>query len=149
MAESFKVVIDGLQSRGQHDAINVAIQRGVASHLAGLDFAGEPGQAVVLNRWLINGIIAVEGAEAIEAGLAENPTPVPWREGEVARFEVSIDGVELAEEQRGALATAIQGAVLPHIAALDFGGDRVAAALLRPPRWRGIIVRPADANMFQ
>ena len=149
MPTVFKVVIDGLQSREQHEAINSAIQRAVVAHVASLDLGRTHEQPAVLSRWLINGIVAVEGAKAIQAGLAEGPLPEPWRESQLGQFEVVLDGVELADQQQAAIQAGIQAAVLPHIAALDFGDDRVAAAILHPPGWRGIIARPYDLKALE
>lgn len=142
MADIFKVVIDGL-TREQHATVNAAIQRAVVSQLAGRDRGGNE-KAVLLSDWRIAGYIALAGRAAIEADLAERFGGAELPDDELGRFEVKIDGLDLAKEERTAIAADIQRAVLPHIAALDFGGDRVPIAVLRPPDWMGLIAKPIE-----
>lgn len=144
MPTVFKVVVDGLQSRDQHQAINSAIQRAVVTHLASLDLGRTHHQPTILSRWHINGLVAIEGAQAVHTGLADGPLPDPWRETRPGHFEVVLDGIALSDSEQAEIESSVQAAVLPHLATLDFGGDRVGAAILKPPEWRGLIAAPYD-----
>jgi hypothetical protein len=143
MAEVFKVVIDGL-SREQHDAVNAAIQRAVVSRLAGRDLRGGDDKAVLLSDWRLAGYVALAGRAAIQADLAQRAGGAKLPDDELGRFEVKIDGLDLGKPDRAAIAADIQRAVLPQIAALDFGGGRVPTAVLRPRDWMGLIAVPID-----
>jgi hypothetical protein len=143
MTEIFKVVIDGL-TRKQHDIVNAAIQRAVVSQLAGRDLGGGAEKAVLLSDWRLAGYVAFAGRSAIEAEFAERFSGAKLADDDLGRFEVKIDGLDLGEQDRAAIAADIQRAVLPHIAALDFGGDRVPTVVLRHPEWRGLIAKPID-----
>jgi hypothetical protein len=148
MTEVFKVVIDGLQSRDDHATINAAIQQAVVSHLAGRDLrGGDENEAVLLSNWRLAGYVARAGLPAIQADLAERERGATHSDGKLGRFEVNIDGVDLTEQERTAIAGDIQKAVLPHIAALDLGG-RVPTAVLRPPEWLGLILKPIELEML-
>jgi hypothetical protein len=60
MSAALKVVIDVLQSRGEHEAVKMAIQRAVAPHVAELDLDCKPRRAVALKGGPINRIIAAD-----------------------------------------------------------------------------------------
>ncbi|MBE1551829.1 hypothetical protein GGC64_005916 [Mycobacterium sp. OAS707] len=144
MAEVFKVVIDGLQSRDAHATINAAIQQAVVTHLAGRDVGGgDDDEAVLLSNWRLAGYVARVGLPAIQADLADRTREAVPTEDRLGRFEVNIDGLDLRDEERTAIAADIQKAVLPHIAALDLGA-RVPAMVLRPPGWLGLILKPLE-----
>lgn len=63
MSAALKLLKEVLHSRGQHAAANMAIQRAVASHLAGFDLDRKRLLAVVLNRSLIHSSIATNDTQ--------------------------------------------------------------------------------------
>jgi hypothetical protein len=55
----------------------------------------------------------------------------PERSGE--SFQVQLEGIELSEERRAAIASGIRRTVLAQLAEIDFQGDRQAALVLGGP----------------
>lgn len=144
----FKVEIQGVPSREHHEAINASIQKAVLSHLGGFDGDAEGPRAIALTRWLKNGLVAVNSWERIH-DLTTDPSKVKSiakHDAPLGYFEVKVDGIDLPRTQKTAIAVAIQTAVLPHLSVLDLRGDGVAAAILDPPQWMGLIARPYDVE---
>ena len=65
------------------------------------------------------------------------------REDLMADFIFRVASAKLTDEQKGTIASAIQGAVLTELARLDLGGGAPAAdCLFRPVNWRGGMMIP-------
>ena len=148
MAEVFKVVIDGLQSREDHAAINAAIQQAVATRLAGRDISGDQHkESVLLSDWRLAGFVGTVGLEAIQADLAARGHNKGPSQVKLGRFEVTIDGLDFTDDERKSIASDIQRAVLPRIAALDLG-ERIPTAVLRPRDWMGLVLMPLELQQL-
>lgn len=139
MVEVFKVQIEGVTSREQHEPISKAIHRAVAVSLADIDTQTQGVDALV-SQWDTQGFVGSSDVQrwataARTAAAATSPDP------QLGTFEVTLDGIDLPDAILVGIANAIQQAVLPYIADLDLSDSHSPAVMLRPPKWRGLVAQ--------
>lgn len=125
---TFRVSVDGVRTREEHDAVNAAVTATLLRHLAALDVAPGDVQRVVL------GCTCSGNAGSGDSGRVAGTDPakpfvplrvehrtVPLADDQLGRFRFDLAGVDLPEEQRAAVERDLQLAVRPRTGVVEVG----------------------------